>query len=363
LGGDSNLCNAEPIDITLFRRGKAESVAMPVDERKEGPMPTQEPKERFEPMSNKIAIVGAGRVGTTYAYTLLQRGLVGEIALIDVDTERARGEAMDLGHAAPLLHPVRICSGTYDECSDANIVMIAAGVAQRTGETRLELLKRNAAVFEEAIPRVVETNPRAILLIATNPVDIMSYVAWKLSGLPAERVIGSGTVLDSARLRHVLSQRLEIDPRNVHAYVIGEHGDSEVAVWSRAFAAGLPLDAFCERSGCTMSPADRDDLLNQTRNAAYEIIKRKGATYYAVAASLLRISESILMDQRSVLTVSTRVPKEYGLGDIYLSLPCVVGRRGATRTLEIPLDRDEDVAVHRSAEILQRSIAGMGYAR
>jgi len=322
-----------------------------------------EPQRPFAPTSNKIAIVGAGRVGATFAYTLILRGLVGEIALIDIHLERAKGEAMDLGHSVPLSTPVRVCAGTYEDCADADIVMIAAGVAQKEGESRLDLLKRNAAVFEDVVQRVVKTNPNAILLVATNPVDIMSYVAWRLSGLPAERVIGAGTVLDTSRFRYLLSQRLSVDPRNIHAYVIGEHGDSEVAVWSRASVAGIPLDEYCRRAGCRITERIRSAVETDTKNAAYEIIERKGATYYAVAAALLRISESILLDQRSILAISTLVPKEYGLGEVYLSLPSIVGRQGIARTLEMPLSDSENRAIHRSAEILDETLAGMGFFR
>jgi L-lactate dehydrogenase len=318
-------------------------------------------RQVFSPTSSKVTIVGAGRVGATFAYTLILRGLVGEIALIDLDQERARGEAMDLGHSAPLSSPVRVCAGGYEDCRDADIVMIAAGVAQRDGETRLDLLKRNAEVFEAVVPRVVESNPNSILLIATNPVDIMSYVAWKLSDLPAERVIGSGTVLDTARLRYLLSQHLGVDPRNIHSYVIGEHGDSEVAIWSRASVAGIPIDEYCRSVDCHLTEGFRTSVERDTRGAAQEIIERKGATYYAVAAALLRTSESILLDQRAVLPVSTLVPTDYGLGEIYLSLPCILGRHGVVRTLEIPLDDIEDKAIHRSAEILGETLAGMGY--
>jgi len=319
------------------------------------------PAEAFAPASTKIVIIGAGRVGATFAYTLILRGLVGEIGLVDLDRKRAEGEAMDLGHSVPLSHPVRVCTGSYSDCGDADIVMIAAGVSQRQGESRLDLLKRNAAVFEDVIPNVVKANPNTILLIATNPVDIMSYVAWTLSGLAPQRVIGSGTVLDTARFRYLLSRHLSLDPRNVHAYVLGEHGDSEVAVWSRTTVGGLPLAEYCRKTGTSLSAEHRSSIERGTRNAAYEIIARKGATYYAVATALLRVSECILLDQRSVLPVSTLVPPEYGLGELYLSLPSIVGRRGVERTLEVPLDEAEDRAIHRSAELLGETLVGMGY--
>ena len=313
--------------------------------------------------SSKVVIVGAGRVGSTYAYALILRGLVGEIAVIDLDQDRARGEAMDLGHAAPLSSPVRVCAGTYEDCRDADIVMITAGAAQREGESRLDLLKRNARVLEAVVPQAVRYNPNAILLIATNPVDIMSYVAWKASGLSPEHVIGSGTVLDTARFRFLLSRRLDVDPRNIHAYVIGEHGDSEVPIWSRASVAGIPLDDYCRYADCTLSEDFQAAVEADTKNAAYEIIRMKGATYYAVAAALLRITESILLDQRSILAVSTLVPREYGLGEVSLSLPSVAGRHGVVRPLEIPLNESERVAIRHSAGILGTTLSKMGFAR
>ncbi len=320
-------------------------------------------QDAFAPTATKIAVIGAGRVGSTFAYTLIVRGLVSEIALVDLDMRRAEGEAMDLAHSAPLTSPVRVCAGSYEECADADIVMIAAGVAQREGESRLDLLKRNADVFDDVVARVVKNNPNAILLIATNPVDIMSFVAWKLSGLPSERVIGSGTVLDTARFRHLLSQHVGVDPRNIHAYVIGEHGDSEVPVWSRATVAGIPLEEYCRRNGCRIATERRGEIERDTRNAAYQIIERKGATYYAVATALLRISESILLDQRSILPVSTLVPEKYDLGQIYLSLPTVLGRHGIGRILEMPLDESETEAIRRSADILDETLAGIGFFR
>ncbi len=325
-------------------------------------MSAAERKNGFSPASTKVAIVGAGRVGSTYAYTLILQATVSEIALIDVHLERAKGEAMDLGHAAPLSTPVRVCAGTYEECADADIVMVAAGASQQEGESRIDLLKRNAEVFEDAIPRAVTANPDALFLIATNPVDVMTHIAWKLSGLPAHRVIGSGTVLDTARMRYLLGQHLGVDPRNVHAYVIGEHGDSEVAVWSRTTVAGIPLDAYCQAADCTATEAVRQDIEAATKNAAYEIIERKGATTYAVSAALLRITQSLLLDQHSILPVSSLVPERYGLPRLCLSLPSVVGRRGVLRTLHLPLTDAENQALRRSADVLAEALEEIGYA-
>jgi L-lactate dehydrogenase len=301
----------------------------------------------------KVAIVGVGNVGATFAYTLLLQGLAGEIVLIDIDRERAEGEAMDLTHAVPLSNPARIWVGGYEDCAGADVVVVAAGVSQREGETRLDLFKRNASIFRDIIPRISEHNKSAILLIATNPVDVLSYVAWKASGYPAQRVIGSGTVLDTARFRYLLSESLRVDPRNVHAYVVGEHGDSEVPLWSLANVAGMQFDEFCVSQHCVLKESGRERIARQTRDAAYEIVRRKGATYYAVAAGLMRIVESILRDQRSIISVSSLVPGYYGIEDTYLSLPAVIGRRGVERVLELPLSDEEREAFVRSAAVLR----------
>lgn len=302
---------------------------------------------------HKIAVVGAGKVGSTFAYALLLNGLVGEIVLIDIDRERAEGEAMDLNHAVPLSNPARIWVGDYPDCAGADVVVVAAGTAQRPGETRLDLIKRNAAIFKDIIPRITAHNTTGILLIATNPVDALSYVTWKVSGFPPQRVIGSGTVLDTARFRYLLGEHLGIDPRNVHAYIIGEHGDSEVAVWSLANAAGMRLDDFCRRENCELDPETRERIFHQTCDAAYEIIQRKGATYYAVAVGLLRIVESILRDQHTVLAISSLVPGYYGIEDVYLSLPAVIGRAGVERVLHLPLNEQETDQLRQSAAVLR----------
>ncbi|MGC9529806.1 MAG: L-lactate dehydrogenase [Candidatus Bipolaricaulaceae bacterium] len=315
-------------------------------------------KQQARLRPHRVAIVGVGRVGSTYAYSLLLRGAVGEIVLVDIDRQRTEGEAMDLGHAAPLANPVHIWTGDYDDCRAADVVTVAAGVAQRPGESRMELLRRNAAVFSELIPQVAG---QGVLLVATNPVDVMAHIAWKLSGLPAHRVIGSGTVLDTARFRHLLSRSLGVDPRNVHAYIIGEHGDSEVPAWSRTTVAGVPLDEFCTPTGCPFPPVDREGVFAGIRDAAQEIISRKGATYYAVAAALTRITDAILHDQHSVLSVSKLAPEALGLGSVYLSLPAVVGREGAERVISLPLSDDEQRALERSAALLKQAVGDLGY--
>ncbi|MGD8998763.1 MAG: L-lactate dehydrogenase [Anaerolineae bacterium] len=304
------------------------------------------------PHPRKVAVIGAGNVGATFAYSLLLSGLVGEIVLIDVDRQRAEGEAMDISHAVPLSNPVRVWAGDYADCAGADVVVVTAGTAQRPGETRLDLVKRNAGIFRDIIPTVSECNPTGILVIASNPVDVLSYAAWKLSGFPARRVIGSGTVLDTARFRYLLSEHLGVDARNVHAHVIGEHGDSEVPVWSLANVAGMRLDEYCRRERCNLDDDVRARISHQVRDAAYEVIERKGATYYAVAVALVRIVEGILHDQHAVLSVSNLVPATYGIQDVYFSLPAVIGRRGVERVLQLALDESESLALERCAEVL-----------
>ncbi|MGV8025959.1 MAG: L-lactate dehydrogenase [Anaerolineaceae bacterium] len=311
----------------------------------------------IEHRAHKIVIIGSGKVGTTFAYTLLLVGLVGEIVLIDVDKERTEGEVMDLNHAVPLVNPVQIYQGDYSDCQGADVVVITAGTAQRPGESRLDLLKRNIDIFKHIVPQIIRYTREAIILVATNPVDILSCATHKISGLPAARVIGSGTILDTSRFRWLLGQRFSLDARNIHAFIIGEHGDSEVAVWSSANIAGMPLDAYCRHTGCEIPSSQREELTKQVRNAAYEIIQRKGATFYAVAAGLARIVESILRNQNSVLSISNMVPGYYGIHDIYLSLPAVVGEHGIEHILELPLSKSEEKALKTSAEVLKNIFA------
>jgi L-lactate dehydrogenase len=305
--------------------------------------------------ATRIVVVGAGHVGTTFAYSLLLSGLAAEIVLVDADHRRAEGEAMDLNHAVPFTRPARVWAGYPADCAGAAVTVIAAGVGQRPGETRLDLLRRNAAIFAHIVPAITAANPDGILLVATNPVDVLTDVALEHAGLPPERVIGSGTILDTARFRYLISRHVGVDPRSVHAHVIGEHGDSEVPIWSLANVAGMRLDAFCAAHDLEFDDGVRRRIATETREAAYAIIERKGATYYAVAAGLLRIVEAILRDQRTVLTVSTRLRGNFGIDDLSLSLPTVVDRSGAARVLRLDLDANEIEALHRSAEILRAS--------
>jgi L-lactate dehydrogenase len=311
-------------------------------------------KEHASPM--RVAVVGVGNVGATFAYALLLSGFAAEIVLIDANRAKAEGEAMDLNHTVPFTHPTRIWAGDYPDCAGATVIVLAAGANSKPGENRLALVERNAAIWREIVPKVVKPNPDGILLIATNPVDVLTYAAWKLSGLPASRVIGSGTILDTSRFRYLLSQHFGVDARSMHAYIIGEHGDSEVPVWSLANIAGLRLPDFCKAQGVAYDPEAMEKIFEQTRDAAYRIIERKGATYYAVAAGLMRITQAILRNQRSVLSVSSLIESYYGIGDVCFSLPTVVDRGGVERVLRLELSDEEVGKLRHSAEVLQGTI-------
>jgi L-lactate dehydrogenase len=314
-------------------------------------------EENLHPHPTRVAVVGVGNVGATFAYALLMSGRASEIVLIDANQARAEGEAMDLNHAVPFAPPARIWAGTYADCAGAAVTVITAGAAQKPGETRLDLVKKNTAIFKSIIPQVAQHNPNGIILVAANPVDVLSYVAWKLSGLPAARVIGSGTILDTARFRYLLSQYYGVDPRSVHAYILGEHGDSEVPAWSLANIAGMRLKDFCCLQDVRYDQTRMDEIFAQTRDAAYEIIQRKGATFYAIGAGLMRIVEAILRDQSTVLSVSSLIDRYYGIDDVYFSLPAVVDRGGIEALLRLELDEMEIVGLRRSADVLKSTIA------
>jgi L-lactate dehydrogenase len=309
----------------------------------------------------RVAVVGAGNVGATFAYTLLMSGLASEIILTDANLEKAEGEAMDLNHAVPLTHPARVWVGDYKDCAGAAVTVISAGANQRPGETRLDLAARNSEIFRQIIPQVVKYNPDGIILIATNPVDVLSYTSWKISGLPKNQVFGSGTILDTARFRFLLSQYFEVDPRSVHAFIIGEHGDSEVPVWSHANIAGMRFPVFCEQMGKGCEEEALNSIFEQTRDAAYHIIKRKGATYYAVATGLIRIVEAILRDQDTVLSVSSLIENYYGIDDVFLSLPTVIDRGGVERILRLKLNDLEIEGLQKSANVLKDLARKLGY--
>jgi L-lactate dehydrogenase len=307
---------------------------------------------------NKIAVIGAGGVGATTAYALMVQGVGSEIVLIDVNKDKAEGEAMDLRHGASFVNPVDIYAGDYEDLADAKLIVITAGAAQKPGETRLDLIKKNTGIFKNIVSSITEYNQDGILLVVTNPVDILTYLTYKLSGFPANRVIGSGTVLDSSRFRSLLSKNCGVAASNVHGYIIGEHGDSEVPVWSLTNIAGTKIENYCPI--CSKDCEDKDQSLkeigSQVKNAAYEIIEKKGATFYAVALAVSRIARAILRDENAVLTVSSLMEGYYGVEDMSLSLPTLINSNGIERVLELPLSEKEENAFRDSAQHLKENI-------
>jgi L-lactate dehydrogenase len=308
----------------------------------------------------KVAIVGAGFVGSTFAYSLLIHGLVSQIVIIDVNKERAEGEAMDLNHGLPFANPIKIGTGDYSDCRNADIVTIAVDRGQKIETSRLELAAGNFELMKQIVPRITEYNKECILLVVSNPLDVMTYAALKLSGFPQNRVIGSGTILDSARLRYLLGEHLEVDPRNVHAYIIGEHGDSEVPVWSLANVAGIRLRDYCPICKVPYDLEYFNDLFLEVKNAGYEIIKRKGRTHYAVALGLTKIVESIIRDENAILTVSCFLQNYHGVSDVCLSVPAILNREGIKEIIELPLDEKEIREFQDSATIVKKVNSSLG---
>ncbi len=310
----------------------------------------------------KVGIVGCGLVGSTAAYALIMRGVGREIVLVDRNTARADAEADDLFHAVPFSNPLIVHAGDYSALRGCRAVILAAGVNQKPGETRLELLARNAAVFSEVVPAVLNAAPDAVLIVATNPVDVMTHLTTTLAarrGIPSTRIIGSGTTLDTARFRTLLGQHLKVDPHHVHAYVIGEHGDSEVLAWSLVTVACLPLNDFVREQGLTFDEPARRQIDERVRRAAYHIISGKGATYYGIGSALARIVEAVLNDQRAVLTICSRTAEVAGVADVTLALPHLVGGHGSVSSIPLKLDPTEEAALARSARILQEAIAAL----
>jgi L-lactate dehydrogenase len=300
----------------------------------------------------KAMIVGAGQVGMACAYSMLIQGTLNEMVITDINQSKAIGEVMDLVHGIPFVQPTKVQAGTFADGVGADIVIITAGAKQQPGESRLALVQRNVEIFKSMIPEIVRYCPDAVLLIVSNPVDIMTYVSLKLSGLPLGRVMGSGTVLDTARFRYLLAEELQLDSRSVHAYIIGEHGDSEVPVWSKVNVAGTPLSELGD--GKVLPLAKQQQIFDQVKNAAYEIIQRKGATCYAIGLATTQIVEAILRNQNRVLTVSSWVHDRHGLTDLCLSLPSVVNRQGVERMLDLSLDPVELAQLQNSGKILRQ---------
>ena len=307
----------------------------------------------------KVGIIGAGFVGSTAAYALINQGIGREIVLVDRNEERAHAEANDLRHAVPFTHPILVSSGSYPDLENARIIIIAAGVNQKPGETRLELLEKNASIFQSIIPQVLHAAPEAILLIATNPVDIMTHLAARYAadfGVPPRRVIGTGTTLDTARFRSLLGTHLEVDPGHVHAYVIGEHGDSEVIPFSPVTVGNIPLEAFCEQWDICLDEEDKKKIDLGVRKAAYEIIQGKGATYYGVGSAIAKIVSVVLGDQRAILTVSAQQYRVSGVNDVTLSLPHLVGGNGVLNVLNMPLTNMEEKQLGESARTIKEAL-------
>lgn len=307
----------------------------------------------------KVTIVGAGFVGSTIAYTLVNAGTVSEIVLVDVDNARAEGEAMDIEHGSPFFKESLIHAGDYQTAAGSDIVIVTAGTNQKPGETRMDLISRNAAIVTEVAKQLKETCPNAVILVIANPVDVMTRVIQEVTGFPAERVIGSGTNLDSARFRYLLSKKFGVDSRNIHGYILGEHGDSEFAAWSNVHIAGMNINEASDVFGGIMGNYDYIDIANETKNAAYEIINRKKATYYGIAASAARITEAILRDEKSILPLSVKLNGQYGLRDVYLSLPTVIGQHGVVRILTPYLSEEEEGKLHHSAKVLAEAYEGL----
>lgn len=308
----------------------------------------------MEKKERKVVVIGAGSVGTTYVYALMRTGLATEIVMVDLNQKRLKGEVMDLEQGLAFLQPVEIRAGDYSDCADANLIVITAGAKQTVGQTRLHLIQQNADIIKTICSEIKKYDSKAVVVMVTNPVDTLTQLALKQLNWPRQRVIGSGTVLDSARFRAMLSRHCGVDTRNVHAYILGEHGDSEVAAWSMTHIAGVPMKNYCGLcQGCD-AKKEHKNIARQVRDSAYHIIDYKGSTYYAIGLSLTRISEAILRNEHSILTVSMLLEGEYNINDICLSLPCVLGKTGVERIITARLSENEQTALKTSAQTLRK---------
>ena len=304
----------------------------------------------------KVAMIGCGFVGSATAFALMESGLFSEMVLIDADKNRAEGEALDISHGLPFARPMKIYAGDYDDIVDAAIIIVTAGANQKSDETRLDLVQKNVGIFKSIIPEIAKRNCGGILLIVSNPVDILTYTALKLSGFPENRVLGSGTVLDTARLKYNLGEHLNVDSRSVHAFIIGEHGDSELAAWSSATVSGVPINTFCEMRGHFNRDEATERIAENVKNSAYEIIAKKKATYFGVVMAVRRICEAIIRDEKSILPVSNLMHGEFGISDISLSMPAIVGAHGVENRIPITLDEEETEKLQSSAGTLKKII-------
>lgn len=309
--------------------------------------------------NRKVAIIGCGFVGATTAFALMQSGIFSEMALIDVDRDRAEGEALDISHGVAFASPMEIYAGTYEDVSDAGIVIITAGTAQKPGETRIDLVNRNVAILKDIIDEIMANSFKGIMLVVSNPVDILTHAAIELSGLPEYRVIGSGTVLDTGRLKQIIGTRLDVDPRNVHVSILGEHGDSELIAWSNAHIAGIPLEDYFNMRQMGSYEEFRNEVGDLVRNSAYEIIEKKHATYYGIAMAVKRICASIVRDEKTVLPISNYLQGEYGVTDVTLSTPCILGKDGIELRMPVALNFLEQQQLKESASQLKDVIASL----
>ncbi|WP_232698000.1 L-lactate dehydrogenase [Brevibacillus daliensis] len=309
---------------------------------------------------SRVALIGSGFVGSSYAYALVNQGMVNELVIIDVNKNKAEGDAMDLSHGIPFSSPMKIWAGDYSDCKDADLVVITAGANQLPGETRLDLIEKNVKIFKTIVSSIMNSGFSGIFLVASNPVDVLTYATWKISGLPSERVLGSGTILDTARFCFLLGEAFQVDSRSVHAYIMGEHGDTEVPIWSQASIGGKSI-LECLDKGIGPSQEELDQIFINVRDAAYQIIDKKGATYYGIGMSLARLTKAILYNQNSILTIATLLHGEFGLKDIYIGVPAVVNRAGVREVIEICLADDEKEKLIHSANILRDALETISF--
>ena len=307
----------------------------------------------------KAAIIGCGFVGAATAFTLMQSKLFSELVLLDANHDKAVGEAEDIGHGIPFAGEMDIYAGSYDDIADCSMIIITAGANQKPNETRLDLVQKNVAIYKDILSEITRRNYEGILLVVSNPVDILTYVAQKLSGLPEHRVIGSGTVLDTARLKYALSQQLDVDSRNIHSFIIGEHGDSEIVAWSSTNISGVPLDQFLEMRGHMHPDMDKQEIAEKVKNSAYDIIAKKDATYYGIAMSVRRICECMIRDEKSILPISTSMHGDFGIEDVCLSMPTILSAEGMETHIPIKLNETEQKNLKQSADTLKHILAGL----
>jgi len=317
----------------------------------------------MQSLKPKVSIIGCGNVGMRYAYALMIRGIAREITVVDIDRKRLEGEVMDLSHGAPYISPVEIIAGDYPDLADSNLVVIAAGRKQKPGQSRTDLARDNVELFKKMVPEIMKYAPQAILLVVTNPVDVLAYATYKISGKPASQVMSSGTVLDTARLRFLLSKHCGVDPHNIHGYILGEHGDSEFAVWSKAMIGGILFKEYCRvcaHRGLCRQDIEFQEIFNEVKDSAYKIIERKAETSYGIGLALVRITQAIINDENAILPVSSLIKGYLGITDVFLSLPAVVNKTGIKQILELTLAADEQEAFKNSALAVKKVIKEAG---